>query len=317
MNDLKGTGIFVCSDPGAAKGVLAFAQSLIPSLQNIFAFSDRSYPFFNEFNIAIQSMDQDPQALMDIIKPDFIFTGTSYTSDIELRFIAAAKKNGIRTIAFIDHWTSFKRRFQFGNSLLFPDTILVIDQRAKELAIAEGLPEDKLFIFGNPYLTYLKTWKPTTSRNNLLDQLGTPISSGKLVVFAPEPLSNVGGMQTYGFDETTVARDIDDILKQKNYRFSFVLKMHPNQNRTKLEQLHSKHIIFTDDRIDTKTLMYYADLIIGFFSNFLIEAAVFGKPVLRLHTIPVKQDPLDPLNIGKVVDRAQLIQELDDLNETR
>ena len=52
-------------------------------------------------------------------------------------------------------------------------------------------------------------------------------------------------------------------------------------------------------------LIYYSKIVVGFFSNSLIEANIMGKDVLRLH-IDLKDVSLDPIlgkNIGNIIVR--------------
>jgi CDP-glycerol glycerophosphotransferase (TagB/SpsB family) len=65
-----------------------------------------------------------------------------------------------------------------------------------------------------------------------------------------------------------------------------------------------------DVNVDTNTLIYYSDVIISFFSNILIEAATMNKRILRYHKIPVNDDPISELKIGKIVDKNGFLHEL-------
>ena len=56
-------------------------------------------------------------------------------------FLKIANSKGIKTISFIDHWTNLKQRFKLQEQYIYPEQILVIDQKAKNLAINEGIEE--------------------------------------------------------------------------------------------------------------------------------------------------------------------------------
>jgi hypothetical protein len=99
--ELKGRGLFVFSDPGGAKPLLALLK-LRPELKNYLVVSDRNYDFFSDFNIPVASYTSE--SANEVIKefnPDFIFTGTSYTSKIELNFVLAAKRFNIPSYSFL------------------------------------------------------------------------------------------------------------------------------------------------------------------------------------------------------------------------
>jgi len=57
-------------------------------------------------------------------------------------------------------------------------------------------------------------------------------------------------------------------------------------------------------------LIYYSDVIIGFFSNFLIEADLMHTPVLRYLNEGAKKDPFKYMNIGKIVNQNTILQEI-------
>ncbi|MBK9502044.1 MAG: CDP-glycerol glycerophosphotransferase family protein [Leptospiraceae bacterium] len=307
---LKGNGLFVYSDPAGAKAVLALALEIQSDLSRINIVSDREYDFVSDFKFLVKKPALKIEEDFEKNQPSFLFTGTSYTSQIELKYISFAQKKKIPTYSFIDHWTSFKERFSIDNILVFPDKILVIDDRAKSIAVLEGLPEEKIIVFGNPYYNYLKKWTPKISKENFLKSIGVNDDSSKIVVFAPEPLSNVDGIAKYGFDEVTTLNEIKGILDQNEFSYHFIFKPHPNQKMERIENSISKKMIVIDVNVDTNTLIYYSDVIISFFSNILIEAATMNKRILRYHKIPVNDDPISELKIGKIVDKNGFLHEL-------
>ena len=132
--NLSGRGLFVFSDPGGAKPLLSLAKSLENSLDFCKIVSDRSYSFFKDFNLEVSDSNLTVEKEIQLTRPDFLFVGTSYTSSIELRFIQEANRLGIKTYAFVDHWTSFKERFILNAQTVYPNVILVVDEAAKNKA---------------------------------------------------------------------------------------------------------------------------------------------------------------------------------------
>ncbi len=310
----QGKGLFVYSDPGAAKAILAQVVKVRESLQAYKIFSDRDYPFSKAFGVDVEIAGKNPKEIFDSFQPDFLFCGTSYTSNLELMFIREALHRNIPSNSYIDHYVLFKKRFEFESSMIYPDKIFVIDERASKLAIADGIPENKIQVFGNPYYDYLGEYKPQVSRDEFFDLIGIKDHSKKLVVFAPEPLSNINGKEKYGFDEVDAFAEIQQVLDEKDYNCHFIFKQHPNQDMEKLKNRLSEKFIILDPASDTNTLMFYSDIIVGFFSNFLIEAAVMKKKILRLQLMKVENDPIKELNIGTVVNIKSMQRELECLN---
>ena len=116
MNLFKGINIFedrilfIFSDPGGAKPILAFIDD--NKLQNYKVISDRVYSFYDDFGVPVHPYKGNVKEEIDIFKPTLIFTGTSYTSTIEKEFISCGKYNHISTLSYVDHWTNISDRFK-------------------------------------------------------------------------------------------------------------------------------------------------------------------------------------------------------------
>lgn len=311
--ELKGKGLFVFSDPGGAKPMLALVK-LSSEIKDFYFVSDRVYDFYSDFNFIIHSCPEGGEKkLIQQYKPDYIFTGTSYTSKIELRFIKAAKELRINTFAFVDHYTSFMERFLLDEIKVFPDIVYVIDNYAYELAI-NSQADATISISPNYYLEYLKNWETSLTKRDFLTKYNLPLDH-KIIVFAPDPLSNINGKSVYGFDETTVCRDLFEALALINStKYTLVVKMHPNQNAERLKSVidafNNQHVFFATD-MHTNTLLYFADMIIGMFSNILLEGSLLGPPVIRYLNGLKKEDPFSKIGLGKVVySKKQFVNEI-------
>jgi predicted glycosyltransferase len=299
---LKGKGLFVFSDPGGAKPILALIK-LRKDLNDFLVVSDRHYDFYSDFNIPVQLYTSDCEnKLINEFSPDFIFTATSYTSSIELKFIIASKKFNIPSYTFVDHYTDFANRFLLNDVLIYPDTICVIDDKAY-LLIMDQKPTSKIIITSNFYHEYLKNWVVPVNKHYFFKKCCIP-ENNKLIVFAPEPLSNVGGVDFYGLDEISVFKNLLKVLKNlRTDNISIVIKAHPNQKKDLYENInpHNSLHIMNGDNLHVNTLLHHADAVIGIFSNILIEAAILKTMVIRCLIGLKKEDPFSHLQVGKVV----------------
>lgn len=312
---LTGRGLFVFSDPGGAKPLLSFIN--INELQNCsLVISDRLYDFYEDFKIPVINfnIEMNVESQIKKINPDYLFTATSYKSDIELRFIKAAKYLGIQTYSFVDHWTNISKRFILNNQILYPDKVLLLDDRAKNIAIQEGIHDEIIEIIGNPYHLWIKNYAPKISKTNFISQIGNQFSNKKLLLFVPDPLSNINGIELYGFDEITVSKQLIDLFKKNKISDWIILfKPHPNQDASKLSQilLNQEIVYVLPQNIDTNTALFYADVVMGFFSSILIEANILQKNILRY--LPSKTNYIDPiadLNLGIDINENSLIEAL-------
>ena len=293
--NLKGKGLFVFSDPGGAKPLLALITLLKKNLKDIRIVSDRTYSFFKEFDLKVSK----PNINYDIEKfsPDFIFTGTSYTSKIELEYLIKSKIKNIFSYSFVDHYSIFyKLRFSINGKMILPNIILVIDEKAKKIAINEGLPIDKIEILTNPYHEFLRKWKPTISKKEFLRK--NNISNDNYIIYAPDPLSNKRGIENIGNNENNILKMIIESLEYFN-DILLIIKPHPNQNiKFLMKNVEFKNIKIVND-IQLNHLIFYSKVVIGIFSSFLIESKILKKDIIRV-TKNIKLDYLKEKNIGTV-----------------
>jgi CDP-glycerol glycerophosphotransferase (TagB/SpsB family) len=185
--------------------------------------------------------------------------------------------------------------------LVYPDTICVPDIKAYTLVMGFQ-PAVDVIIASNFYHDYLKGWKAPVSRNIFFTKNSIP-QNNKLIVFAPEPLSNVGGVEEYGLDEITVFKDLLKAASSLNSDdISIVFKSHPNQKINLFENLNlsdSLHVM-SGDNLHLNTLLYHADVVVGIFSNILIEATILETKVIRCLIGLKKEDPFSHFQIGEV-----------------
>ena len=100
-------GLFVFSDPGGAKPLMSLIENY--GLVNYKIYSDRIYDFFLDFDVLVHNIgdSDDIERIIINFNPDYVFTGTSYTSDLELKFVKKANELNIKTYSYIDHYTNF------------------------------------------------------------------------------------------------------------------------------------------------------------------------------------------------------------------
>ena len=165
LPDLTGKGLFVFSDPGGAKPILSFIN--LYKKTNIIVISDREYDFFSDYGVKITKYSiGDEKRIIENFQPDFVFTGTSYTSKIELQFIEEANTKGIATYSYIDHYTRYSDRFFLNDRFVFPRHIFVTDQKARDIATSEKIDAySSVSITGNFHHVFLKRWEPKSERN--------------------------------------------------------------------------------------------------------------------------------------------------------
>lgn len=306
--------LIVFSDPGGAKPCLSLAKKWRES-DEILVCSDRQYAFFETFGIPVrQCRGEDATAIFDEFRPDSLFTGTSYTSRIEMDFVRGAANRGIPSASFVDHYTGFDVRFESGEERILPDEIHVLDDKAAALAYEAGLPEGRIRITGNPHHEFLRSWQSQLSKEEVFQQLCIPVSDFKTILFAPDPLSNAGGAEKFGTDEVAILALFLEALGEIGKPIQLLIKAHPNQSmdylKTGLKNLPRNvelHLVPSEKDALLNDLIQHADLVAGVFSSLLIEAELLGAKTFRILggiTIP---DPLAGQSAGAVLtERSQV-----------
>jgi len=286
--------LIIFSDPGGAKPCLALAKEWMKK-DEVTVISDREYSFYREFSIPVKVTKKcNPASIIQKYKPDFIFTGTSYTSNLEKKFTFLAIEKGIYSETFVDHITCIRERFELNHKLFFPSKINVTNKRAKRIAIGNGIPEEKIKIIENPYYKYLRKWKPSLSKKEFLEKAKINHLNGRILLYAPDPLSNREGIKRFGTDECQVLDIIISEISRCKCEYIVLIKPHPNQDvdilKKKIKKIidrnknYNINIFLVPNILESKTIdtLNYSDLVCGIFSNILLEARIMKKPTVQV-----------------------------------
>jgi hypothetical protein len=304
---LKGKGIIVFSDPSAAKTCLSLAK--ICSFSNrectFQIFSNKIYSFYEDWNLDIKIVEDFNEISFD--KVDWVFSGTSHPDSslcFENSIVKFAIYKNIKTFAFVDQWKNVNIRFNFDNELVFPDLILVPDEYSKIKLIEQNLENEKIQVLKNPYLYYIeKFWKINKTKEELIQFLNLTDKSKKIIVYAPDPFTLRGQDLVFGFDEFSVLNELIEIINSNE--FFLVVKLHPLQPQKNkfTEMIESNKNIFVDinNLLENLEISFYSSHIIGFYSNFLLEANQIAKSVIRYFPKNSNLDIFDHLNFGKKI----------------
>jgi hypothetical protein len=286
---LKGNGILAFSDPAGAKACLALAFILRKKNLGIAIrlVSNKFHSFFNDWNEKVLIVTCADEVSLSSV--NWLFTGTSHpdsSNGFELQILQKANLNGIPSFCFIDHRTSLLLRFNFGGLLVFPGTIFLTENVTLEEAIEAGIPQEKLRSLGNPYLEFLRSyWATTTTKRAFCSFYQIPSSVRAIIVYAPDPISLRHPSIAHDFDENTVLEELLPFFENHTDLF-LLIKPHPLQPLDRIRIILKQSGIksaFLDEtgKVPNAEIIHYATAVIGFFSNFLVEANAMGVRVLR------------------------------------
>ncbi len=231
---------------------------------------------------------------IDKKKIKLIITGTSLGNSIDKKMVYFGRKNRIKTISIIEHWTNFQSRFKLNNKNYFPDRILVNDKIALNFAIKNKLPKEKIDVVGNLRLEKIENYK--------LKKLSKWSKKEKkkykrIILFISEPIKKDQRFLTtdYTYDEVSTLKKLVKLIDKNTL---LIIKVHPNEKINKFSNFKKKNIIL-------KKKMKFSDMvklpskIVGIKSMLLIELALLRNNIISYR--PVKDNEFIGEKLGLTV----------------
>jgi hypothetical protein len=212
----------------------------------------------------------------------------------------------------VDHYTGFEVRFGTGDMRILPDEIHVLDEKAAALACEAGLPGNRIRRVGNPYHEFLGSWRSRLTKEQVFQKLDIPLSNAKIILFAPDPLSNAGGVEKFGTDEVAILKLLLEALGDAERPAHLLIKAHPNQSldylKTGLQNVPQNvevHLVTSEKDGFLNDIIQQTDLLVGMFSSILLEAELLGAKTARFVCGMQTPDPLENRSIGGVCKTMQ------------
>ena len=199
-------------------------------------------------------------------KPDIVLYGTGWLNFGSI-INTNAKIYDFKTIALVDHWTSYHERF---DKKFFPDAILVMDDIAYQKARKTFKSKSKILKIKNYYLDEIKS-----------DFFSRKKNKKNHIVFLSEP--EVANKDNKNIFEYTL---LEDILKMFD---RVIIRLHPKELKNKyldiISNFPKKKIVIVDPYKETlgKTLSK-SKLSIGFQSTALYFSYLLGINTISILT---------------------------------
>ena len=214
-----------------------------------------------------------------IEEADWVLTGTSYKSELEITAIELARAKGKKTVAFLDHWINYTQRFKKENNLILPDEIWVGDESAFDIARSE-FPSMKIVLKSNPYFKLIKE-----QYKSLVDK--TTDKQDKSILYLCSPIKELslkyyGDEKYWGYTEEEAVCYFMDNFQVFNDHLNLRLRLHPSEPYDKYNSILEKYSI--DYEIsDTQELIediYHSHVVIGCNTMAMVAALIVGKRVI-------------------------------------
>lgn len=285
----------VSGDPGGANAlapVIAFLRQSGRAQIEARAYR-QARDVWNKRGLDFVDLDETAEAVLPE-STQLLLTSTSVNEvNFEKRYIAAARRQGIPSVAVLDFWSNYAARF--GSEPILPDKIAVMDVQAREEMIAEGFDAERLVVTGQPAFDELLSWGDTFTEQRCREvrSLVGATDGDLLVVFASQPFSILcqpGAGQVFpspGYDERMVAalllQGLETIADESSCKIVLAIRPHPREDAANLRHLHSDRVrIHVGSEGDSREAIVAADLVVGMNSALLVEACYLGCPVVSL-----------------------------------
>lgn len=290
--------VAVCGDPGGAASLAPVIEILASEPEwevEVFAYFS-GLGLLRARGLSCEELPPDPstqaaRTLLETRSAGILLTATSSNGwNWEHFFTLAARDLGIRSVALLDFWSNYARRFSdsAGDLRYLPDRIAVMDQYALKEMAEEGFPTQMLEITGQPAfdcLAQARAQFDRQKRQQIRSAYGVA-PDGWLVVFASQPLREVYGSESapLGYDERHVLDllivALENIQSQTQRAITLVVRPHPRE----------KHIQAVSQALNVRVVAeggaaewaMSADLVAGMNSVLLLEACLLGCAVVSL-----------------------------------
>ncbi len=284
--NIKNKILTVCHDAGGAEVVSAYVKKNSGECQFICLVSGPAVNIFNRKGIQSHQILKEGLGAAEKILADYrdvgcLLTGTSWASSVEIDFICVAKRKGLRTVVFLDHWVNYRERFGYPRKNWkenLPNEIWVGDKHALRLAkkkfdgmVVKYVP--------NPYFSEIRKEYERARESQ---------KSGGGLLFVSEPLNSdincFGDKRKKVVSEEKILENILEELKRLQFNNKIIVRLHPSENKDKYNKLLDKYKTeLTIEKSNKKNA--FKDLarvttVLGMSSMFLVVANLCGKKVI-------------------------------------
>lgn len=225
--------------------------------------------------------------------PDLVYTSAASLPQFDMTeklLWRWARERGVGAAAGLDQWQNYAARFSGVSPrerlAYLPDVVLVMDEDAREEAVADGLPAERLRVAGQPALEETAALRKTLDRAAARKRLGAA-PRDFLVVFAAEAFK--AHFDDLGFDEQTTAafliETLEAVAPRSRRAVRLAVKLHPQNRRGEFEARAAASKVpasIAGVEVTAPEAIRAADLVVGMTSIFLVQSVLMGVPTLSL-----------------------------------
>lgn len=275
--NIQKNAVVAVNDAGAGEILAAYIKADKKST-NFFPYvAGPAGRIFKREDIKAEKAPEDAAAIKDVLEKhldtDFVLTGTGWMTNVESFFVSEAKKLGLKTVVYLDHWVNYRERFGYPsrnwkNNL--PDEIWAGDKKA--LLLAKKFFGVPVKFVPNQYFLSVKKECCALEKNL--------VSRGKNLLYICEPVRD-----KRLYTEFSLLRKIFEYLVKVKFNGKVILRQHPSEEdkyreiinsfKGRLDIAVSRGRTLANDLAEAKT-------VIGMESMALVLGVICGKKVVSI-----------------------------------
>lgn len=268
--------------------------------------------------VVLRGFENCPEKLFDSdCKIDLLLASIGWSSDLEHIFLREAKKRGIKTIVYLDHWVNYRERFGYpheGWENNLTDEIWVGDEYAYKMANLLFAPARKqITLVPNPHFAEIKedykkfqTQKVNKKDNDAILFLSEPIG---------EAVNIFGDKDNLKYDEYDISDKLLGYLAAKQKKRKIIFRLHPSEKNDKYDGILNKYKdkvnICKSANKDLFADIIKAEFVIGMESAALVTALFCEKKVISFLPNANKECPLPFEQIIRIKNMEELDKIID------
>ena len=215
---------------------------------------------------------QDAESWIRTIGPTKALVSASVRSKLEKSFVQALRMSEIPCFQFIDMWINYRRRFESLDDpllMVYPDSILTLDSRARSQMESEGIPASLIQVVGQPALeVLLKKYSP--------DEAGK-MTRGEKILIATQPVHKYYG-KSLGYDESDFIQSSLEALQLAAVHWRQIdICVHPAESTETYRGLAKQ---FSNEIAILHNPILQMDryrIVLGMFSSLLVHGILSGS----------------------------------------
>jgi len=290
--------LICCNDAGGSEVVAAWVQKNSQYTYR-FILKGPAVKIFKRVLGDINNTDVLDEKLFYNI--DFLLTGTSWSTTLELECIHLAKKKKIPSASYLDHWVNYRERFSFpkiGWERNLPDEIWYGDEYALPLLLTNGFEKEILKYVPNEYFRTLKeNFDKSTSIQYKYLYVCEPVADHMKELY--------GDPMYLGYDEFSAMESFFQRIKPKEGKI--LIRLHPSEEKGKYEYIINKYSSSFDIEYSKHSTLVtdinLSEKVVGCESMAMVMAVLAEKEVYTL--IPISKNkcrlPFDEIKELKLV----------------